>query len=473
MADFDFFVVFAEMRTGSNFLEDNLNAFAGLRCHGEVFNPHFIGHKDKTELMGVSMQARERDPMRLITVLKAQEGLNGFRFFHDHDPRVLDALLRDKRCAKVVLTRNPLESYVSRKIAAETGQWKLTDAKHRKSAKIRFDEQEFLQMLDKVQGFQVRLQHALQASGQTAFYLTYEDALDLDVVNGLAAFLGVDESMPELSTKLKKQNPAPLSDKVENYDQMTDALARMDPFQLGQTPSFEPRRGPLVPGYVAAAEAPLLYMPLRGGPVDQVEQWLAGLDRVGVDGLQRQFTQKSLRQWKRKNPGHRSFTVVTHPLERAHNAFCAHILKTGPDAFPEIRKALMKSYKVPLPEGGPKADYSVADHRAAFVGFLKFLKANLAGQTSLRIDASWASQTTIIQGMAEFAVPDIVIRAERLVDDLALVSAQVGRGKLVPMGEAPAHPVPLAQIYDGELEKMARDIYQRDYMMFGYRGWGE
>jgi len=36
---FDCFVVFAEMRTGSNFLEANLNAFDGLTCHGEAFNP--------------------------------------------------------------------------------------------------------------------------------------------------------------------------------------------------------------------------------------------------------------------------------------------------------------------------------------------------------------------------------------------------------------------------------------------------
>ena len=31
---FKSFVVFAEMRTGSNFLESNLNAFDGITCHG-------------------------------------------------------------------------------------------------------------------------------------------------------------------------------------------------------------------------------------------------------------------------------------------------------------------------------------------------------------------------------------------------------------------------------------------------------
>ena len=34
--------MFAEMRTGSNFLEANLNALAGVTCHGEVFNPEGV-----------------------------------------------------------------------------------------------------------------------------------------------------------------------------------------------------------------------------------------------------------------------------------------------------------------------------------------------------------------------------------------------------------------------------------------------
>ncbi|MEL7131520.1 MAG: nodulation protein NodH, partial [Pseudomonadota bacterium] len=47
MAKFDYFVVFAEMRTGSNFLEANLNALDGLSCYGEAFNPGFIGYPKK------------------------------------------------------------------------------------------------------------------------------------------------------------------------------------------------------------------------------------------------------------------------------------------------------------------------------------------------------------------------------------------------------------------------------------------
>ena len=67
---FTAFVMFAEMRTGSNFLEANLNALPGVICHGEVFNPHFIGKKDQTELFGIDLAARDRDPRLLLRRLR-------------------------------------------------------------------------------------------------------------------------------------------------------------------------------------------------------------------------------------------------------------------------------------------------------------------------------------------------------------------------------------------------------------------
>ena len=174
-AGFDYFVVFAEMRTGSNFLETNLNAFPGLACYGEAFNPHFIGYPEQDSLLGVSRAARDTDPVALIDAIKADDALAGFRFFHDHDPRVVDICLNDARCAKIVLTRNPVESYVSWKIASTTGQWKLTNVTHAKSAEIAFDATEFNQHLEGLRSFQRKLLRGLQITGQTAFYLAYED----------------------------------------------------------------------------------------------------------------------------------------------------------------------------------------------------------------------------------------------------------------------------------------------------------
>ena len=73
MPRFHSFVVFAEMRTGSNLLEANLNALPGVSCLGEMFNPHFIGKKDQTEAFGIDLAAREQDPRALLRVWSAFE----------------------------------------------------------------------------------------------------------------------------------------------------------------------------------------------------------------------------------------------------------------------------------------------------------------------------------------------------------------------------------------------------------------
>ena len=109
--------MFAAMRTGSNFLEANLNAMPGVACLGEVFNPVFIGKQGQTELFGLTMADRAADPLRLLARMQDEgPGLTGFRYFHDHDARVLPAVMEDETCAKIILTRNPIESYVSLKI---------------------------------------------------------------------------------------------------------------------------------------------------------------------------------------------------------------------------------------------------------------------------------------------------------------------------------------------------------------------
>ena len=124
MTAFTSFVVLAEMRTGSNFLETNLNGIEGISCLGEAFNPHFIGYPNQDTLLGLDKSARDADPLGLLTrIREAPGGISGFRYFHDHDPRILDAVLDDPACAKIILTRNPLDSYVSWKIAQATGQW--------------------------------------------------------------------------------------------------------------------------------------------------------------------------------------------------------------------------------------------------------------------------------------------------------------------------------------------------------------
>lgn len=464
---FDYFIVLAEMRTGSNFLEENLNDLPDVSCHGEAFNPHFVGYPNIDDLFDITLPMREENPQQLLDVFKsAEDRLAGFRFFHDHDARVFDICIEDPRCAKVILTRNPVDSFVSWKIASQTGQWKLTNPTRQRSAKIEFAPQEFEDHLEKLHAFQVKIQKRLQTTSQTAFYLAYEDLQDLDVLNGLAGFLGSAHKLPSLSKKLKKQNPMPLEEKVHNFGDMETSLAKIDRFNLNQTPNFEPRRGPMVPSYVAAAHAPLLYLPIKCGPDAQIIQWLASIDSVSEHNLITDFSQKTLRQWKRQHKGHRTFTVVQHPVKRAFTAFMRHILPNTAEAYTEVRKTLKRVHGIALPMEGPDDAFGRDQLYDTFVAFLQFLKSNLAGQTALRVDAAWASQSHVIQGFADMALPDVIVRDELLEDGLAFIAAQTG----TPYSPPPAvpHADLLFDIYDDTIEGLAREAYQKDYLAFGF-----
>ncbi|MFN2305725.1 MAG: nodulation protein NodH, partial [Paracoccaceae bacterium] len=138
--------------------------------------------------------------------------------------------------------------------------------------------------------------------------------------------------------------------------------------------------------------------------------------------------------------------------------------------------ALRQVHKVPVPDGDPAPEtdpaYDMKAHRTAFLGFLKFLKSNLQAQTATRVDGSWATQLSLVQGMAEFGLPDMILREENLRVDLAMLAGQVGRQTMpkVPERGGILHDR-LAAIYDAEIEAAARDAYGRDYEAFGFGDW--
>jgi hypothetical protein len=459
---FESFVILAGMRTGSNFLEANLSALPGVTGYGEVFNPGFIGKKNVTELFGIDLASRDANPKRLLRKMRAgTDGLSGFRLFHDHDARVYDLVMHDPACAKIVLCRNPVDSYVSWKIARATNQWELTDAKRLRTARARFDEAEFQEHLTQSQGFHRQVLNALQVSGQPAFFLDYDDIASVDVLNGLAVFLGVSGRLKAVDDTLKKQNPEPLEAKLENPEALAPALARADLFALARSAVFEPRRPAAIPTAVAAGGAPLLFFPVRSGPDAAIRSWLEG-----HGGLIEGFERKTLRQWQEDNPGHRAFTVVRHPLLRAYVAFHDQIVR---GKLADHRRILIRDYRAKLPEVG-QAFADAGAERAAFLIFLHYARLAVSGQSGQRVDPHLASQTAILQGFAGFHPLDLIVREDRLPQALAYLESEVGAPSATPPVQEPT-PEGLIAIFDDEVEEAAAVAYARDYAGFGFGRW--
>ncbi|MFV0409428.1 MAG: hypothetical protein ACK5LJ_06940 [Paracoccus sp. (in: a-proteobacteria)] len=459
MSDFNSYVVFAEMRTGSNLLEATLNAIKRVTCFGEAFNPYFLGWHNTEKIRSVTQAERDGDPLRLLNAITERDNhLSGFRYFHDHDPRVFDAIMANRRCAKVILTRNPVDSYVSTQLARLTNQWKLNQTETPIPAAVEYDGPDFRRTLAEIQAFQTRVLRGLQSSGQTAFWLNYDDLRDSDVMTGLLHWLGrTDLERVNPANDQVPQNPREMAEKVSNIEEMRADLARLDPFQLTRIPTFEPRRGPAVPSFVASdAGGGLLYMPVRGGPGPAINQWL----REAGGKIERDFTQNTLRNWLREHPHHRSFAVLRHPLRRAWAAF-RHLISGAPA---ELRQNLREIHRVALPADEALHNMSSDDQARLFADFLAFLRRCLNGQTSLPVLPIWASQTEIMAGFSSFLTPDMVLRESSLTRDLDWLAESVGLTPL-PAPEIEVMPDFLA---DKPLQQAARATYQRDYVQFGF-----
>ena len=268
----------------------------------------------------------------------------------------------------------------------------------------------------------------------------------------------------------KVQNPTPVEDRLTNPKVAEEALHRLSTPDLGRMFSYEPDRGPGLKFFRVGRTVPLIYMPIRGAWVDPVPDWLKAIDPDNE--VETGMTQKDLRRWKRLHPGHRSFTVLRHPLSRVYDAFCRFILPLNIETYAEIRDALMTQYGLPLPEVFPDDLYDLDRHRAAFLAFLNFLAGNLGGQTSLRVDSTWATQNALVHAIGQFVVPDRIIREEQLADELPQIAREIGYpSPSFKLDRTTIGPFSLADVYSPEIEKACETAYRRDYVMFGFNAW--
>lgn len=453
---FRYFAIFGAMRTGSNLLERSLNQFDGLHCFGELFNPAFIGKEGQNDLAGIDLSAREADPEKLIEAVIEQspDALIGFRIFQDHDARIMASALADPACARIILTRNPIDSYVSLKIARQTDQWMLGNVKKRKTATVAFDPDEFQAYRRELDAYYAGLRQHIQMAGMTAFELRFEDIKDLRVLNGLGAFLGANKPLETLDEPIKRQNPEPLHQKLSNYDEVAPFLDMTGTQAVSEPPAKDVPIGKLLE--TATRSDALLYLPVPGVSGASLATALAS-DALG-HGFE---SQGALASWLEDHPNALPFTMVTHPVTRAYDVFLRRIFFPGPDSYPRVRRRLSKHHGVTvMDDGSIPAKDQVAD---AFEAFCVFLKANLAGQTGIRIDPDWNFQSQITSTLNDYVPLRRILKPQDVAEFCSAHSLQVTH--------ATPHDVPLADIYSKRIENLLRAAYARDYRKFGFGPW--
>jgi hypothetical protein len=475
-------VLLADMRTGSNLFEATISKYDDILSYGELFNPHFIGGPKKPSLTTIDLAERDSDPIAVIESIIEQNPnkLTGFRLFSNHNQQVLSHVLADPHCAKIILRRNPLDSFVSHQIASKTGQWQLRDLAVRRETKILFNIDKFQIYLEqKIANYQA-LNRSLQESGQTAFHLNYEDMSRIETFNGVAKFLGKNQKKTEFATTTKRQNPAALHDKVINYDEMRAQLVDLNHFESDSDPYVEPSKTQGSVNVHAGRTTRMMYYPLTHDSNDTILSWMTDLEKDKLPPKTK-MKGREIREWLSENTERVVFTCVESPIERAYRAFNNRIAFINPDKNMWIRRVLIEQYNLELPTWPkgkrPNADdlhdakYTAEQHGENFVKFLMFLHGNLRGQTRAPIDTRWGSQHIAITGYERWTIPNFVIHPDMRDTLLSTIQTQLGLPPTTVKRSKQSELIDLADIYNTQIEEAARKAYAEDYMKFGFQDW--
>ena len=227
------FVMIGMMRSGSNLLERQLGMLPDIRCHGELFNPSFVGFapgamKAQAGFTREDTKARNDDELGFLAKVDAacDRPLMGLRLFLDHSPLLTSRLLYDPEVSKIVLSRNLLESYVSLAIARETNVWLTTREASGPPKPIKVELPKLINYALRQSLYYNDILSVLHQTGQDFRMIDYSEIKDLAKVNELASFVGSAHRMARLEEPIKKQNPGTLAEKIIDFPKLQEELKK-------------------------------------------------------------------------------------------------------------------------------------------------------------------------------------------------------------------------------------------------------
>ena len=480
-----YFVILGAMRTGSNYLEKTLAGLGDTVCHGEAFNPAFLGDPRFKEVLGWTRKDRDADPLGYLHALihGDPDRIAGFRLFDGHSDVIRDFVTRDPACRVIVLRRDPVDSFVSLQIARQTGQWLLTDERRRMRARMHFDAEAFEVYRDALDAHYAEAERNIAAAGTPALQVRYEALSDPAKLREVAGHIGSRGTLPDAPSILR-QNPGSLADKVSNYREMCAYLgvvpeARPAPVQLAGA------RDVLVPDLV-----PLAYAPIAGpgfvaaiSLIDRLGQhkfgvaaapWgqttaKADLGELHPSGLDRDALAKA-------TADRPVFALVCHPLVRRHRLFLSDMFGRG-WRYSAIRRHLVTSldgWPEPKKKGGAAGPLTPETHLRFFLAYLAEVAQARKGEGAMVMRPDWASQQDLIAAYRGEVRIDRVARLEDIADLIDWLSDRMGVGPVpgtharVTLARASSARLPLDDVLLPDAIEAVRALDHSDHEAFGY-----
>ena len=227
------FLLVGMMRSGSNFLERQLNLLPDVRCHGELFNTAFVGfsHEASGRPEGYKREdtaARNADEEGFIAKVDqaCDRRIIGLRLFLDHSAHMTARLLHDPNVAKIVLSRNLLEAYISLETARETGVWLTTESAKAPPKPVKVEINKLVTFALRQSLYYNDVQTVLHQTGQRSLQVDYNEIKDLAKLNEIARFIGSGHQFDTVSEPIRKQNPGSLEERILDFPKLLEELKR-------------------------------------------------------------------------------------------------------------------------------------------------------------------------------------------------------------------------------------------------------
>jgi hypothetical protein len=165
------------------------------------------------------------------------------------------------------------------------------------------------------------------------------------------------------------------------------------------------------------------------------------------------------------------FTFVRHPGRRAYACFTEKIAQTGRNSFAEVRRALQRDWGLRLP--GTDESTPLELQRENFEAFLRFVEANLAGDTEIRQDPHWSPQTPMLVHYRKHLKIDVVGHVENFAAEMAVILHRAGVRRIPDVRWRPWRHAVVPYSYDEvitpALQERLERIYERDFRHLGYQ----
>jgi LPS sulfotransferase NodH len=225
------FVVISAPRTGSNHLCSMLN-LEDMVMHFELFRVGEIdfqtGSGAHLEMMALSPEERDRDPIEFLQKVKAAEILPvvGFKLFPWQNDKLAETLIVDPSIRKVILHReNLLAMYASKRIAEQTNRYFSTDKGARDTVRCLFQAKGFEAMASEVTNWFSQARGLLEATGQAYFDLPYAQINDEQTIVSLVTYLtGAPPRLSSHDSPHVKTGSVDIVSRFENSEEVESYL---------------------------------------------------------------------------------------------------------------------------------------------------------------------------------------------------------------------------------------------------------